>query len=102
MRRRRRCRRLGGEARKRGLRNFALLRHKLNDNCFMIGSADGWMFICKLCGKSHEVPEQIAPYWKDAQTFAGIPVGDMTLGSSETSGMAQYSFSDFKSFRITS
>jgi hypothetical protein len=41
---------------------------------------DGWSFVCKLCGKEHEVQEEIAPYWRDAQTFAGISTGYMTLG----------------------
>jgi hypothetical protein len=62
---------------------------------------DGWSFVCKLCGKDHEVPEEIAPYWRDTQTLSGIPVGDVTLPCSEKPGTAQYSFSDFTPFRIT-
>lgn len=61
---------------------------------------DGWSFVCKLCGKEHEVPEEIAPYWKGDQTLVGIPVGDVALGCSEYLGTAQYSFSDFKHFKI--
>jgi hypothetical protein len=62
---------------------------------------DGWSFICKLCGKEHEVPEQIASYWRNDQTLARIPIGDVTLGCSENPGTAQYSFSDFTPFKIS-
>jgi hypothetical protein len=59
---------------------------------------DGWSFVCKLCGKDHEVPEEQAPY------FTGTGLGgirqDMRLGCSENPGTAQYSFSDFKPFKI--
>ena len=60
---------------------------------------DGWSFVCKLCGNDHEVPEEIAPYWKDAGTFK-IPHGEITLGCSENPGTAQYSFTDFTAFRV--
>jgi hypothetical protein len=66
----------------------------------MVENIDGWMFTCKLCGKPHEVPEEIAPYWRDARTLAGIQVGDMTLGCSEVPETAQYSMSDFTPFRV--
>jgi len=61
---------------------------------------DGWSFICKLCDKKHEVPEEIAPYWKDAGTLTRIPAGEVTLGCSEKPGTAQYLFSDFTAFRV--
>jgi len=61
--------------------------------------SDGWLFVCKLCGKDHEVPEPIAPYWS-GQALAGIPIGDVTLGCSEKPGTAQYSVSDFKPYKI--
>lgn len=61
---------------------------------------DGWSFVCKLCGKDHEVPEEMAPYWRDAQTLAGILTQDVTLGCSECPGTAQYSFSEFRPFKI--
>lgn len=61
---------------------------------------DGWSFVCKLCGEEHEVPEEIAPHWRDDQTLAGIPIGDVTLGCSENLETAQYSFPDFKPFKV--
>jgi hypothetical protein len=61
---------------------------------------DGWSFVCKLCGKKHEVPEEIAPYWKDAGTLTRIPSGEVALGCSENPGTAQYSFSDFTAFKV--
>jgi hypothetical protein len=61
---------------------------------------DGWSFVCKRCGKKHEVPEEITPYWKDAGTLTRIPFGKVPLGCSEKPGTAQYTFSDFTSFRV--
>lgn len=61
---------------------------------------DGWLFVCKLCGKEHEVPEAIAPYW-NGHALARIPVGDMTLGCSEKPQTAQYTFADFKPYKVT-
>jgi hypothetical protein len=62
--------------------------------------SDGWSFVCKLCGKKHEVPEEIAPYWKDAGTLTRVPSGEVALGCSENPGTAQYSFSDFTAFKV--
>ena len=61
---------------------------------------DGWSFVCKLFGKKHEVPEEIAPYWKDAGTLTRVPSGEVALGCSENPGTAQYSFSDFTAFKV--
>jgi hypothetical protein len=61
---------------------------------------EGWSFVCKLCGKKHEVPEEIAPYWKDIGTLTQIPSGKVTLGCSENPGTAQYSFSDFTAYKV--
>ena len=61
---------------------------------------DGWSFVCKLCGNKHEVPEEIAPYWKDAGTLTRVPSGEVALGCSENPGTAQYSFSDFTAFKV--
>jgi hypothetical protein len=64
-------------------------------------NVDGWYFVCKICGKDHEVPEELAPYWKDSQTFSGIRQ-DVTLGCSESSEQtSQYSSAEFKPFRLS-
>lgn len=56
-----------------------IARRCLSDIIGSMETPDGWSFVCKLCGKEHEAPEQIAPYWRDAQTLAGIPTRDVTL-----------------------
>lgn len=64
-------------------------------------NVDGWYFVCKICGKDHEVPEELAPYRKDSQTFSGIRQ-DMTLGCAEGAEQtSQYSSTDFKPFRVS-
>ena len=61
--------------------------------------ADGYLFICKLCGQDHEVPEEYAPYWS-GQMLHKILHGEVALGCAEKQGTAQYSFSDFKPYRV--
>jgi hypothetical protein len=61
---------------------------------------DGYLFVCKLCGKDHEVPEHLAPYW-EGRTLHRILTRDVALGCAEKPGTAQYSFSDFKAYRLT-
>ena len=61
---------------------------------------DGYLFVCKLCGKNHEVPEQYAPYWS-GQTLHNIRTGDVELRCAEKPGTAQYSFTDFTPYRLT-
>ncbi|HEY1183284.1 MAG TPA: hypothetical protein VGE89_03800 [Bryobacteraceae bacterium] len=61
---------------------------------------DGYLFVCKLCGNNHEVPEQLAPYW-GGQTLHNILIGAVALGCAEKSGTVEYSFPDFKAYRKT-
>jgi hypothetical protein len=61
---------------------------------------DGHFSVCKLCGERHEVPEHLAPYW-NGQTVCHIMTGEGALGCPEKSGTAQYSFSDFKPYQLT-
>jgi hypothetical protein len=42
------------------------------DKIGLMEKPDGWSFVCKLCGKDHEVPEEILPYWMDSETSTGI------------------------------
>jgi hypothetical protein len=63
-------------------------------------NADGYLFVCKLCGHDHEVPEEYAQYWS-GQTLCRILPDDVALGCAEKPGTAQYTFSDFKAYRLT-
>jgi hypothetical protein len=63
-------------------------------------NADGHFFVCKLCGKRHEVPEQIAPHW-NGQTLCNILPGEVALGCAEKPGTAQYSFLNFRAYQLT-
>jgi hypothetical protein len=60
---------------------------------------DGHLFVCKLCGHDHEVPEEKAPYW-DGLTYH-LLVGDIELGCAEKAGTALYTSADFKAYRLT-
>jgi hypothetical protein len=60
---------------------------------------DGHLFVCKLCGKDHEVPEEKVPYW-DGRTYH-LLVGGIELGWAEKPGTALYSASDLKAYRLT-
>jgi hypothetical protein len=61
---------------------------------------DGYLFTCKLCGDDHEVPEKYAPYWSGG-TLHNILMESVRLGCAERPGVAEYSFSDFKPYRLT-
>jgi hypothetical protein len=62
---------------------------------------DGYLFVCKLCGKDHEVPEEIAPRWRDPQTFVA-PIGDLSLGCPESlEKTALYLSSEFTPYKLT-
>lgn len=65
-----------------------------------VTNQDGYLFVCKLCGNNHEVPEQLAPY-RDGQTLHNILIGTVALGCAEKPGTVEYSFSDFKAYRQT-
>jgi hypothetical protein len=60
---------------------------------------DGHLFVCKLCGNDHEVPEEKAPYW-NGQMYH-LLVGDIELGCAEKPGTALYTSADFKAYRLT-
>ncbi len=60
---------------------------------------DGHFFACKLCGERHEVPEHLAPYW-NGEILCRVMVGEVALACAEKPGTAQYSFSDFKPYRL--
>jgi hypothetical protein len=60
---------------------------------------DGWKFVCKLCGKDHEVPEQFAPYW-DHGMFKTI-FGEVEIPCAEAVGQAMpYTSTDFQAYRV--
>ena len=61
--------------------------------------ADGYLFICKLCGKDHEVPEEVAPYWQGNQ-LRNILLGEVALGCPDQTGTAQYSYGDFTAYKV--
>ena len=65
-------------------------------------SPDGWKFTRRLCGKDHEVPEEVAPYWTEEQgALKRVLAGEVALGCSENSGRtAQYTFTDFSPYRV--
>ena len=64
-----------------------------------VSNADGYLFACKLCGKDHEVPEGIAPYWRGNQ-LCNILRGQVAIGCPEKPGEAQYEFSDFTAYKL--
>jgi hypothetical protein len=66
--------------------------------CNTTTNPDGHLFVCKLCGNDHEVPEEKVPYW-DGGTYH-LLVGDIELGCAEKPGTALYSTSDFKPYRV--
>lgn len=73
-----------------------------SDIISLMENIDGYLFICKLCGKEHEVPEQIAPYWRGPQTLGNIPIGELTLGCAEKPEQTeQYAVSDLTPFKVT-
>ena len=63
-------------------------------------NADGYFFVCKLCGSRHEVPEQIAPYW-EGDSLRNILIAEVELGCADKPGTALYSFSDFTAYQLT-
>lgn len=65
-----------------------------------VSKADGYQFSCKLCGKSHEVPEEVAPYWQGNQK-RHILLGEVPLSCAEKPGTAQYSEADFTPYKVT-
>lgn len=64
-------------------------------------NADGYFFVCVLCGNTHEVPEQMAPY-RNGHTLCNILFDEVALGCAEKPGTALYSFSDFTAYQLTS
>jgi hypothetical protein len=66
-------------------------------------SSDGFMFVCKLCGENHEVPEEIAPYWSNGRTTLNrVWSEEMALGCPDYPDQtAQYSFTDLHEFRVS-
>lgn len=65
-----------------------------------LSHSDGYLFVCKLCGENHEVPERYAPFWNGLH-LCNILVGDIELGCAEKPGTARYSLNDFKAYRLT-
>lgn len=59
---------------------------------------DGYFFVCRLCGTSHIVPEEKAPYRTDGGAYVFWP-GDIELGCAEKPGTALYTSADFKPYR---
>jgi hypothetical protein len=56
----------------------------------------GHLFICRLCGKGHNVPDEQVPYWHGRRNhllIAGRELG-IELERAEKSGPALYSGSD--------
>jgi hypothetical protein len=59
---------------------------------------DGHLFVCKLCGNEHVVPEEKAPYW-NGRMYRFL-VGDIELGCAEKPGTALYTSGDFRPYRV--
>ncbi len=63
---------------------------------------DGWMLACKLCGKNHEVPEGLAPYWTEGGAFKNVMPGEVKIGCPDNPEQtADYTFTDFVAYRLS-
>ena len=61
---------------------------------------DGWKFVCKICGKDHEVPEQFAPYW-DHGALKRLIAGEVEVPCAEAVDQTRlYTFTDFTPYRV--